>query len=506
MATTQPDYDNPLINFNITPVNPLGIEENIVAGTVVATLSSSNPFLEYALTGDDVALFGIVDNEIRLRQGAVIDFERNPVINLKVIATDRSLNISFDDTTEQKSISFNTINLQEAPELRITPIFVNGISEIINAGVVVAQLDLGDLTNTATYSLSGKDAELLEVVGNKIQIKAGAFIDFETNPTIDFKVEAVDSNLKIYTKDFSLNVADVNEIATEYKDTLYGSLANDTIDGRDGNDEIFGKDGDDNLYGGDGIDIIEGGNGNDIIYGGNDGDILLGNSGDDLIYGDAGNDSLDGQLGNDTLYGGAGNDSLTGSEGADILYGGDGNDFVYGGYQFGSDENGYFLDDNNFLSGGNGNDILYGNNGSDTIYGDSGKDILHGEEGADTLFGGLGLDQLSGGTGSDTFVFNTTLNARLNKDNISDFKHIDDSIELDNSIFSKLTLEGVLSADSFKANATGRATDKNDYILYNQKTGDLSYDSDGSGSKASVVFAHLDNKPLDLSFNDFIVI
>jgi 16S rRNA U516 pseudouridylate synthase RsuA-like enzyme len=50
-----------------------------------------------------------------------------------------------------------------------------------------------------------------------------------------------------------------------------------------------------------------------------------------------------------------------------------------------------------------------------------------------------------------------------------------------------------------------KAKDKNDYIVYNKKTGVLSYDSDGSGSKAAVEFAQL-KKGAILKYSDFFII
>ncbi len=50
-----------------------------------------------------------------------------------------------------------------------------------------------------------------------------------------------------------------------------------------------------------------------------------------------------------------------------------------------------------------------------------------------------------------------------------------------------------------------RALDANDYIIYDKNTGFLSYDADGSGAGAAVVFAKL-STGLDLSNSDFFVI
>ena len=116
----------------------------------------------------------------------------------------------------------------------------------------------------------------------------------------------------------------------------------------------------------------------------------------------------------------------------------------------------------------------------------------------------LADDTLTGGAGNDAFVFNTALGS-TNRDIISDFRNAsgnNDTIHLDNAIFSQLGGDGALNAAFFKA---GAATDGNDYIIYNQATGALSYDADGSGRHAAIQFATLTNKPV-LTAADFHVI
>jgi VCBS repeat-containing protein len=90
---------------------------------------------------------------------------------------------------------------------------------------------------------------------------------------------------------------------------------------------------------------------------------------------------------------GNGNDVVYGTGGEDTLSGGNGNDLVYG------------LDGHDSLYGDNGNDSLYGGAGSDVLHGDNGNDLLDGGTGNDVLDGGNGNDTLTGGAGADLFVF-----------------------------------------------------------------------------------------------------
>ena len=129
-----------------------------------------------------------------------------------------------------------------------------------------------------------------------------------------------------------------------------------------------------------------------------------------------------------------------------------------------------------------------------TLTGDGSANSLTGTVNNDTLIGLTGNDALTGGMGADRFVFNTALNATTNVDSITDFSSGTDKILLDHLILTALTT-GTLAATSFVAEAGAVAHDGNDYLLYNTSTGDLSYDPDGTGVQAAVLFAHLNNNP-----------
>lgn len=141
-----------------------------------------------------------------------------------------------------------------------------------------------------------------------------------------------------------------------------------------------------------------------------------------------------------------------------------------------------------------------GNNASNRLIGNSANNILSGHEGNDLLNGGLGNDQLIGGSGQDKFVFNTALTAK--NDKITDFVVFDDTVVLENAIFTKLSATGVLSSGNFKI---GAPMDSNDFIVYNQTTGTLFYDADGSGVGAMAQITMLGIN-LALTSADFVVI
>ena len=173
------------------------------------------------------------------------------------------------------------------------------------------------------------------------------------------------------------------------------------------------------------------------------------------------------------------------------------------------------------LTGSNQNNTITGNAGANTLKGLGGDDKLFGlSDGVafpfrgDFLYGGLGNDQLTGGLGRDTFVFDTTLNATSNVDRVLDFSVANDSVQLENAIFSALpgaapgprTSSRALTADEFHTSSNSLlAHDDSDRIIYQQTTGGLFYDPDGSGAAGATRFAQL-AAGLALTEADFFVV
>jgi Ca2+-binding RTX toxin-like protein len=144
---------------------------------------------------------------------------------------------------------------------------------------------------------------------------------------------------------------------------------------------------------------------------------------------------------------------------------------------------------------------MLGTSSSNSLTGTSGNDLIDGRGGDDQIWAKNGCDMLSGGAGKDTFTFDTTPNSK-NVDVIVDFNVTDDTIRLNDSAFTKLKW-GSLSASSFVVGT--KALDSDDRIIYDNKTGALSYDADGSGSGAAVKFAAIENLA-KLTAADFLVI
>ena len=104
----------------------------------------------------------------------------------------------------------------------------------------------------------------------------------------------------------------------------------------------------------------------------------------------------------------------------------------------------------NRLVGRAGADTLAGvapNDGSDALDGGAGNPLEggagednYGRGGADTLEGGAGNDGLEGGAGADSFLFDTPFIGVTNIDAVADFEVGTDTIRLDSTCFTGLSL------------------------------------------------------------------
>ncbi|MBN2722260.1 MAG: hypothetical protein JXQ77_05525 [Campylobacterales bacterium] len=277
-----------------------------------------------------------------------------------------------------------------------------------------------------------------------------------------------------------------NELLSSW---VVGSSGDDTLNGSAADEKIVGNDGNDTL---DYAKCTKGVNVNlsieslqDTIGGGMDTirgiENIIGSKYDDTLTGNSDNNIINGGAGNDILNGGAGIDTLTYATASAAVKVSLATTVLQ-------------------ATSGSGSDIIID---FENLTGSKYNDTLIGSDEDNVISGGLGNDSLTGGGGFDIFLFNTALNSKNNIDTIKDFAHNDDTINLDNSIFTKL-FDGVLLSDNFIVGT--KALDGNDYILYNTTTGTLSYDADGNGKSSAVVFATLSNKPIDLTYSDFAVV
>ncbi|ESA35639.1 type i secretion target ggxgxdxxx repeat protein domain protein [Leptolyngbya sp. Heron Island J] len=200
------------------------------------------------------------------------------------------------------------------------------------------------------------------------------------------------------------------------------------------------------------------------------------------------------------LLGNRSENLIAGGLGNDFLFGGDGNDVLRGDLNRRSPQNTINGGDD-ILYGGRGNDRIGGKSGNDQLYGGEGNDRLWGDLGDDILVGGQGEDILYGSAGADVFRFNSP---EEGPDTIVDFDQLQgDRLEILGSSFADDLMPGELSAAAFVLGSS--AVIASDRLIYNQSTGSLFFDADGSGSQAALQVATLSNNA-NLTYADIVVV
>ena len=87
--------------------------------------------------------------------------------------------------------------------------------------------------------------------------------------------------------------------------------------------------------------------------------------------------------------------------------------------------------------------------GSIDLTGNASGNVVRGNNGNNVINGGDGNDELTGRGGEDSFLFDTALERGVNIDVVTDFDVADDTILLDDDIFSSGLGLGNISAGEF---------------------------------------------------------
>ncbi len=327
----------------------------------------------------------------------------------------------------------------------------------------------------------------------------------------DTVLSSVSYTLPNYVENLTLTgAANINGTGNALANVLTGNSANNTLDGGGGADHMAG---------GAGNDIYKVENAGDVVVeaNGQGTDTVLssvshtlknyvenltltgaanlngvGNALANVLTGNSGNNTLNGAAGADQMAGGAGNDIYRVENTGDVVLeaNGQGTDTVLSWVNYTLTNNVERLTlTSNYNINGTGNALA---------------NVLIGSTGNNMLDGGGGSDTLKGDGGSDSFVFRDALGAS-NIDTIKDFNIADDTIRLENSIFSGITGTGTLTAAQFVANTSGTATDSSDHVIYETDTGKLFYDSNGNAAGGATQFALL-SPDLALTHADFFII
>jgi Ca2+-binding RTX toxin-like protein len=246
-----------------------------------------------------------------------------------------------------------------------------------------------------------------------------------------------------------------------------------------------------------GIEYVSANDGDDTVMGSTANETILGGAGNDNITGAGGGDFLDGGTGADLLTGGLGDDRFIIDSTGDRVYelAGEGSDVIVASLNYrllAASEIELFyaaagIDPLSLIGNGYGQSMV-GNNGANRLFGMVGADTLIGNAGNDSLYGGAGNDSMTGGAGLDSFVFDIAPNRVTNSDVITDFNVADDRFLLDDAAFVGIGATGALGARFAVGSVATLASHR---IVYEQTTGKVFYDANGSVAGGQIQFAQV---------------
>jgi predicted extracellular nuclease/phosphodiesterase/alkaline phosphatase D-like protein len=191
--------------------------ENIAAGSVVATLSSGDPDASNTFTyslvsgaGDtDNAAFSITGNQLTIN--ASPDFETNSSYSLRIRSTDQG------GLSLERALTFSVRDLNEPPTALTLANITSYLAENTSTASPIKVADIviaDDKLGSNAISLAGADAASFQVIGSALFLKAGTTLNFETKPSFAVSVSASDPSLPGSTPvsaPLSLAITDVNE-------------------------------------------------------------------------------------------------------------------------------------------------------------------------------------------------------------------------------------------------------------------------------------------------------
>lgn len=203
-------------DVNETPSNialdTSSINENLAAGTVVGRLSATDPDANDQFTFTLVSGEGssgnssVTINGTQLVLASALNFESNPILSVRVRATDAAFN-SFE-----KALNVSVVDLPEAPtEVRLSSA---SISENLPAGTVVGTLSTidPDVGGSFTYQIvAGQSSLPFAIVGN--QLRTTRKLNFEALATYTVSIRSTDASSLSVVSPLLISVLDVNEQA-----------------------------------------------------------------------------------------------------------------------------------------------------------------------------------------------------------------------------------------------------------------------------------------------------
>lgn len=185
------------------------IAEKSPAGTVIGDLSASDPdgtdqTLTYSITSDPDQKFVIENNQLKLRPNATLDYEVKASHAVTITVKDQG------GQTFAKTFSIAVTDVAEAPHnLQLSAAQVDENSPV---GTVVGILSGVDQDSTNfTYTLASDPDGKFQIVGNQLQVRDNANLNFEGKKIHFVVVRVTDEAGLSFDKQFQIDVRDAND-------------------------------------------------------------------------------------------------------------------------------------------------------------------------------------------------------------------------------------------------------------------------------------------------------
>ena len=390
-------------------------------------------------------------------------------------------------------------------------LFGFGGADTLIGGLGNDYLDGGGAADVMRGGL-GDDIYIVDDSGDSVVENEGGGFD-QVYAAASFVLAANAEIEVLAVSDYNATTA-INLTGNAFIQQLFGNAGANVLNGGGGAEAFYGGGGDDTYYiDTDDVIVEAAGAGFDTVFSSGTFALAAGVEVEVLAAADPASTQVMHFIGNEfgqQISGNAAANILVAGGGVDTLAGGGGNDI-------------YMIDGADAVNeaSGGGRDQVY-SSGSLTLGATTSVEVLSvndyastvainlsgnalgqqifGNDGANMLDGGGGVDALYGRGGADGFVF-TAAPEGATYAFIADFNAADDTIWLLGSMFTGIGL-GALDPGAF---VTGTAAqDLDDRIIYDQGSGKLFYDADGSGSGAAIEFATLQNHPT-ITAQDFMI-
>jgi diacylglycerol kinase family enzyme len=160
-----------------------------VADIVITDDGSGTNLL--SLAGADAALFEIDGTQLYLKAGASLDYETHPTLNVTVAVDDPTVGAAPDSTA---TLAIAVTNVNEPPTIALENALTT-LAEDADTSLRTKVADIAvtdDGTGANALSLAGADADLFEIDGTELYLRAGVVLNYESNPALDAVVSVDD--------------------------------------------------------------------------------------------------------------------------------------------------------------------------------------------------------------------------------------------------------------------------------------------------------------------------